>query len=222
MDDLVLGLTLSIRRYPMFRRLLSTLVLTSAIALAACSELGTEPVEASAGAVARAPSPGSAPIAAIASEAGFSELVAALSYVDQQLGAGLVDLFQNGKAQFTVFAPTNGAFEDLYVLLGGVLGAEINDVTDIPASVVLDVLLYHVTEGRRAANSVVPRNGERNITSLLGQTFAVRTDATIRDGLTGLRGDASITTADVSASNGIIHVIDAVIVPPSVVAALTN
>jgi uncharacterized surface protein with fasciclin (FAS1) repeats len=170
----------------------------------------------------RAPAPSTESIAAIAIGAEFDELVGALVYVDQELETGLVELFLNGTDQFTVFAPTNEAFQNLYGLLSAVLGTEIDEITDVPASVVLDVLFYHVTEGRRAANSVVPRRGERTITPLLGETFAVRTDATIRDGLTGLRDDAAIVTANISASNGIIHVIDQVIVPPSVVAALTN
>jgi uncharacterized surface protein with fasciclin (FAS1) repeats len=170
----------------------------------------------------RAPARGSESIAAIAIEAGFSELVGALVYVDTELETGLVDLFLNGTDQFTVFAPTNQAFTNLYGLLSVVLEAEIDEITDVPATVVLDVLFYHVAEGRRAANSVVPRRGERTITSLLGETFAVRTDGTIRDGLTGLRDDATIGPANISASNGIIHAIDQVIVPPSVVAALTN
>ncbi len=177
---------------------------------------------AKAATAALAPAPGNESIAAIAIGAGFNELVGALVYVDAELETGLVDLFLNGTDQFTVFAPTDEAFENLYGLLSIVLDTEIDEITDVPASVVLDVLFYHVTEGRRAANSVVPRRGERTITPLLGETFAVRTDATIRDGLTGLRDDANIVSANISASNGIIHVIDQVIVPPSVVAALTN
>ena len=160
-------------------------------------------------------------IAEIAIEGGFSELVGALSYVDGELNTGLVDLFLNGKDQFTVFAPTNTAFEGLYALLRNVVDPGINGITDVPATIVRDVLFYHVAEGRRGSNSVVPRNGERTIESLLGETFAVRTDGTIRDGLTGLRDDAAITGANNSARNGIVHVINQVIVPPSVVAALT-
>ncbi|MEJ2205830.1 MAG: fasciclin domain-containing protein [Gemmatimonadota bacterium] len=160
-------------------------------------------------------------IAEIAIGRGFSELVGALSYVDEELNTGLVDLFLNGKDQYTVFAPTNTAFADLYALLRDVVDPGIDGITDVPATIVRDVLLYHVAEGRRGSNSVVPRNGERRIESLLGETFAVRTDGTIRDGLTGLRDDAAITGADNSARNGIVHVINQVIVPPSVVAALT-
>jgi uncharacterized surface protein with fasciclin (FAS1) repeats len=195
----------------------------------ACGDIGTatEPVtgnDATAlSASNRAPRPGTDSIAAIAEDAGFSELLAALSYVDAELETELVNLFSSGKDQYTVFAPTNTAFENLYSLLSDVLETEINEITDIPADIVLDVLLYHVTEGRRAANSVVPRNGERKITSLLEEIFSVRTDLTIRDGLTGLRdNDAEINTPNISASNGIIHVITEVIVPPSVVAQLTS
>jgi uncharacterized surface protein with fasciclin (FAS1) repeats len=169
------------------------------------------------------PAPGSASIAQIAIDAGFTQLVAALQYVDQELDAGLVNLFLNGTDQYTVFAPTDAAFQNLYGLLSQVLGATVDEITDVPAPVVLAVLQYHVAEGRRAANSVVPVRGERTITPLLGETFRVRTNGTIRDGLTGVRpADAAIIAANTSARNGIIHVIDQVIVPPSVVAALTN
>lgn len=89
--------------------------------------------------------PGDDPIAQIAIDAGFSELVAALSYVDAELDAGLVDLFLNGTDQYTVFAPTNEAFNALYKALG------IDEINDLPAELVLDVLLYHATEGRRAS-----------------------------------------------------------------------
>jgi uncharacterized surface protein with fasciclin (FAS1) repeats len=212
----------------MYSRTLTYLSLTGALALAGCSDTATEPLgsltetSAELDASRAAPAPSADPIAAIALDLGFTELVAALGYVDEELDAGLVDLFLNGTGQYTVFAPTNAAFDDLYGLLSSVLGTEIDAITDIPAPIVLDVLLYHVTEGRRASNSVVPPRQERTITPLLGETFAVRTDATIRDGLTGLRDDASIVTPNVSASNGIIHAIDAVLVPPSVVAALTD
>lgn len=171
---------------------------------------------------AAAPAPSADSIAAIAGEAGFGELVDALIYVDGELDTNLVETFAEGTDQLTVFAPSDEAFEGLYGLLSTVLETEIDEITDVPAEVVLDVLLYHVTDGRRAANSVVPRVGERTITPLLGETFQVRTDGTIRDGLTGLRDDAKIGPANLSASNGVIHVIDQVIVPPSVVAALTS
>jgi uncharacterized surface protein with fasciclin (FAS1) repeats len=151
-----------------------------------------------------APAPGTDSIAQIAIDAGFTELVGALVYVDTELGTGLVDLFLNGTDQYTVSAPTNEAFENLYTTLG------IDGISDLPAELVLDVLLYHVTEGRRAANSVVPPVRDRVITTLLGATFTVDRNAVITD-IAGQQ--ANIVVANISASNGIIHVIDTVILP---------
>jgi uncharacterized surface protein with fasciclin (FAS1) repeats len=150
-----------------------------------------------------APKPGDAPIAAIAIDAGFTELVGALVYVDAELDAGLVNLFLNGKDQYTVFAPTNLAFTNLYAALGA------DEITDLPPTLVLDVLKYHVVEGRRAANSVVPKNRSRKITTLLGSTFSVDSNGMI----TTVGNTANITSPNISASNGIIHVVDAVLLP---------
>lgn len=150
-----------------------------------------------------APAPGDTPIAGIAVNAGFNELVGALVYVDQELNAGLVDLFANGKDQYTVFAPTDAAFKNLYIALN------VDEITDLPATLVLDVLKYHVVEGRRAANSVVPKTGSREITTLLGAKFYVNNSGMI----TAIGNTATITTANISASNGIIHVVDTVLLP---------
>lgn len=150
-----------------------------------------------------APAPGNQPIAQIAINAGFSELVSALSYVDSELNTGLVNLFLNGTDQYTVFAPTNAAFQNLYTALN------VNNITDLPAELVRDVLFYHVVEGRRAANSVVPKNGTKRITTLLQVGFTINPQGQI----SAVGNTANITSANISASNGIIHVIDAVILP---------
>lgn len=150
-----------------------------------------------------APKPGDTPIAGIAINAGFNELVAALMYVDDELDAGLVDLFLNGKDQYTVFAPTDAAFKNLYAALG------VDGITEVDPELVLAVLKYHVVEGRRAANSVVPKNGSRTITTLLGTTFSVDNMGKI----TAVGNMATITSANISASNGIIHVVDTVLLP---------
>lgn len=151
----------------------------------------------------RAPAPGDSSIADIAVGGGFNELVSALVYVDTELDAGLVNLFANGTDQYTVFAPTDQAFQNLYTALN------VNSITDLPAPLVRDVLLYHVVEGRRAANSVVPKRGNRQITTLLGSQFSVTPAASIN----AIGNTANITVANISASNGIIHVVDAVLLP---------
>ena len=152
----------------------------------------------------RAPAPGPDSIATIAVDAGFTELVGALVYVDDELGTNLVELFSTRSGQYTVFAPTNEAFEGLYEAL------EIDGITDLPPELVLDVLLYHVTEGRRAANSVVPPVRPRTISTLLGASFTVDRNATITD-IAGQ--EVEIVAPNTSASNGIIHVVDTVLLP---------
>ncbi|MDI9255803.1 MULTISPECIES: fasciclin domain-containing protein [Flavobacterium] len=151
----------------------------------------------------RAPAPGNSSIAGIAVNGGFNELVNALVYVDSELNTGLVDLFANGTDQYTVFAPTDQAFQNLYAALN------VSSITELPAPLVRDVLLYHVTEGRRAANSVVPKRGTREITTLLGSQFSVTPSGSIN----AIGNTATITAANISASNGIIHVIDTVLLP---------
>ncbi|QIA09774.1 fasciclin domain-containing protein [Draconibacterium halophilum] len=150
--------------------------------------------------------PGDASIAAIAIDAGFSELVGALFYVDEELETELVDMFLNGTDQYTVFAPTNDAFMALYDALG------VESISDLPADLVLNVLLYHVTDGRRAANSVVPKKNPRTIETLLeGATFKV--DKDLKIWAVGNTANLVPDFVNISASNGIIHVIDAVILP---------
>jgi uncharacterized surface protein with fasciclin (FAS1) repeats len=204
--------------------------LAGTLVLGACSEsttapLATDSLELAAERSENAtPEKGMESIAGLAVAGGYTELVGALAYVDLELGTSLIEMFSEGTAQYTVFAPTNDAFQDLYALLSSILSADIDEITDIAPSTVAAVLEYHVVNGRRAANSVVPRNGERTMTPLLGETFSVRTDGTIRDGLTALdlRDDAAISAPNGSAFNGIVHEISQVIVPPSVVAALTG
>ncbi|MGC9353402.1 MAG: fasciclin domain-containing protein [Mariniphaga sp.] len=141
-----------------------------------------------------------------AEPAEFTLLLAALEY------AGLTGVFAGGE-QYTVFAPTDEAFVNLVTFLG-VQDAP-NPFVAIDAALgentVKNVLLYHVTEGRRAANSVVPPVKDRTITTLLeGATFAVSKDGVIFD---TFGQEATILKANISASNGIIHVINTVILP---------
>ena len=182
---------------------LLTLLVATALISSCSKENVTSESNDSATMKSGAPAPGTESIAQIAIGAGFSELVSALSYVDGQLNTGLVNLFLNGTDQYTVFAPTNAAFQNLYTALG------VSQISDLPAPLVRDVLLYHVVEGRRAANSVVPRTGNKTLSTLLGAGFTVNTQGQI----TAIGNTANITTANISASNGIIHVIDAVILP---------
>jgi transforming growth factor-beta-induced protein len=135
--------------------------------------------------------PESRDIVDIAVEDGrFETLVAAVG------AAGLVDALK-GDGPLTVFAPTDDAFA---ALPEGTVEALLND---IPA--LTDILLYHVFEGKFMASDVL---GMKNAMSLQGQyaEFSLDMDKAMID-------NAQIILTDIEASNGVIHVIDAVILP---------
>lgn len=121
----------------------------------------------------------------------FDILVAALEET------GLDAVLDSDGRQFTVFAPTDRAFEDLLEALD--ITAE--ELLALPN--LANILLYHVTNGRRYAASVVraPR-----IRMLNGGTVTV-------DGTTLNDGQAEIVQTNIEASNGVIHVIDGVLLP---------
>ncbi len=123
----------------------------------------------------------------------FSTLVAAI------VAAGLGDAL-SGEGPFTVFAPTNAAFEALPEgLLEKLLLPENKDV-------LTSILTYHVVSGKVMAADVTAGD----VATLEGSTIAITTDGGV------MINDATVTATDVEASNGVIHVIDQVIVPPTV------
>ena len=126
-------------------------------------------------------------------DATFSTLVAAVS------AAGLVETL-SGTGPFTVFAPTNDAFA---ALPAGVLDALL-----LPENKALlaQILTYHVVSGMVMAADVT----DSDVATVEGQTIKLST----ADGVT-VNG-ATVVAADVAASNGVIHAIDAVILPPGV------
>jgi uncharacterized surface protein with fasciclin (FAS1) repeats len=113
----------------------------------------------------------------------------------------------SGKTQLTVFAPTDQAFADLFAFLG-TLGVSPSDLT---ADQVKTVLLYHVTAGRWSADRL---SGASELTMLSGEAVSVSAAGGV-----AING-ANVVIADVPSSNGFIHAIDAVLVPPSILAAL--
>lgn len=132
-------------------------------------------------------------IADIAVENGsFTTLVAALD------AAGLVETFA-GEGDFTVFAPTDDAFA---ALPEGTIDALLAD----PQGQLTDILLYHVVEGSVPAETVVTLD---SATTLSGKDITI----TVVDGRVFLNDTVEVTTTDIMASNGIIHVIDAVLIP---------
>jgi len=125
--------------------------------------------------------------------ADFSTLVAAVT------AAGLGDAL-SGEGPLTVFAPTNAAFEALPAgLLEKLLLPENKEV-------LTKILTYHVVAAKVMAADVAAGD----VTTLEGSTFAVTTEGGVKV------NTANVTATDVPASNGVIHVIDAVLVPASI------
>ena len=130
----------------------------------------------------------------VASEAGaFSTLLTAAE------AAGLVDTLTSD-GPFTVFAPTDDAFA---ALPEGTLESLLEDPEQLA-----DILLYHVVAGEVKAEDVV---GLSSATSAQGGEITI----TINGETVVLNGSANVVTTDVIASNGVIHIIDAVILPPA-------
>jgi len=132
-------------------------------------------------------------VAVAQGNADFSTLVAAIT------AAGLGDAL-SGEGPFTVFAPTNAAFEALPAgLLEKLLLPENKEV-------LTKILTYHVVPAKVMAADVAAGD----VNTLEGSAFAITTEG-------GVKVNASnVTATDVAASNGVIHVIDAVLVPASV------
>lgn len=132
-------------------------------------------------------------IVAVAANAGqFNTLIAAVK------AAGLVETLQ-GPGPFTVFAPTDAAFAKLPK---GAIEALLNDKEKLTA-----ILTYHVVSGKVMAADIIKTGGAEPAT-VNGAPVRI----TIRDGKVYVDG-AQVITADIQASNGVIHVIDAVIMP---------
>ena len=111
--------------------------------------------------------------------------------------AGLVDTL-NSEGPFTVFAPTDDAFA---ALPAGTVEALLEDIPTLT-----QILLYHVVPGKVLAADVV---------GLTSATTAEGSDVEITvDGSSVMINDSNVVATDIEASNGVIHVIDAVLLPP--------
>lgn len=121
----------------------------------------------------------------------FNTLVAAVK------AAGLVDTLK-GEGPFTVFAPNDEAFAKLPA---GTVESLLENPEKLAA-----ILTYHVVAGKKSASDVV---GSGSLQTIQGQNLVVGST----DGVT--IGGAKILATDIEASNGVIHVIDTVLIPQS-------
>ena len=165
------------------------------LTLAACSSstgAATSAPSTAASEAAATPAAGGTIVDIASTSEGFGTLVAAVK------AAGLVDTL-NGPGPFTVFAPTDAAFA---ALPAGLLKPENKEL-------LAKILTYHVVSGKILAADVT----DGDVATVEGQSIKIST----MDGVT-VNG-AKVVTVDVVTDNGVIHAIDAVILPPDVDAA---
>jgi len=134
---------------------------------------------------------------------GFDTLVAAVTE------AGLVETL-SGEGPFTVFAPTDEAFAAALEALG-LTAEELLASEDLGA-----ILTYHVVAGNLMAADVIAavegaEGGVAEVETVNGAPIEV----SIMDGMVMINGTATVVATDLAAGNGVVHVIDAVILPPS-------
>ena len=127
----------------------------------------------------------------------FPTLVAAVQ------AAGLAETL-SGDGPFTVLAPTEDAFADLLAMLGMPAEAVLGNV-----ELLTSVLTYHVLPVEAPAEVVVSLDGQ-SVATVNGAEVTITVD-----GSTVMVNDATVVATDIKASNGIIHVIDKVLFPPS-------
>ncbi|MEM1186977.1 MAG: fasciclin domain-containing protein [Pseudomonadota bacterium] len=171
-------------------------------ALAACSDSNSLSVPPAAEPEPMPMGPGT--IIEVAEAAGdFGTLLAALDATD------LDDVLDDDTATFTVFAPTDDAF--------AALGQDTIDALLADPETLSDILLYHVISDQAVDAETALSLAGNTVEMANGDIVAL----TIRDGDLFINGSQVVAT-DVEASNGIIHVIDAVLMPPSDAAATGN
>jgi len=145
-------------------------------------------------------------IAEIASETdNLSSLVAALDAAD------LVSTLE-GAGPFTVFAPTNTAFDNFLTANG------FAELGDVPVDMLKNILLNHVVSGKTLSTGLTTGYVESSATGAGGNTMNMYIST---DGGVTINGVSNVTSADIDASNGVVHVVDAVIGLPTVVTFAT-
>ena len=122
----------------------------------------------------------------------FKTLAAALT------AAKLIDTLK-GAGPFTVFAPSDEAFSKLPA---GTVEGLLNDIPKLTA-----ILTYHVVAGKVLGADVMTMDGQ-SATTVNGATLAISTKDGVR-----LNGTSTVVTTDIQCTNGVIHVIEAVLIP---------
>ncbi|NAY93172.1 fasciclin domain-containing protein [Muricauda sp. JGD-17] len=147
----------------------------------------------------------------------LSSLVSALQKADESSSNDLISALSGG-GPFTVFAPTNAAFSDLLAQLDGF--DSLDDFNSEELQNLLAVILtYHVISGTAALSTDL--SDGQTLTTLQGATLSVSTTGGVFIG-DATDTDAQVTTANVETTNGVVHVIDKVLLPQTILDSLAD
>lgn len=187
----------------------ATLVAAGLVAILALTACGDDKEDTAAAAPTTTPAAAAATTTAAMAEQPSTIVDVAIGagdftvLVEAVKAAGLVDTL-SGPGPFTVFAPTDAAFADALKTLGITKEQLLADPAKLKA-----ILTYHVVPGEVMAADVLTMDG-KDVATVAGPTVKVKIN-----GSTVMINNATVTTADIKASNGVIHVIDKVLLPPS-------
>jgi transforming growth factor-beta-induced protein len=141
----------------------------------------------------------------------FEYLLAAVNCLTDADGKNPVADVLTGEDKVTLFAPTDAAFEKLQTAVG--IDSPAPAATcNLGTESVTDLLTYHVTDGRRFSNSVFNNNRQKDIEMLNGAWITTNPDLTINDAAGQTIGVVP-DSVNINASNGVIHVINTVMLP---------
>ena len=181
------------------------LAMVAALGLAACSSDSDTTTDEATATASESPAPEATvtnTIPEVAAAAGsFNILVDALTAAD------LVDPLSTG--DYTVFAPTDEAFQPL------VENGTVDDLLKDPSGQLTTILQYRVVEGTVTSEDVVKLDGQE-VDTLAGDKLTVNVSDSGEVTLTDSSGNkVKVTQTDIEADNGVIHVIDGVLIPKS-------
>lgn len=186
-------------------------------AMAATMALGSVNLAQASSPVPGKPGDGNLVEIALAVNAATGEFDYLLAAATCEYFGGAVVALLSGEDKYTLFAPTDAAFENLQRALGVTTPSP--EVTcSLDPAYLFDVLAYHVTDGRRFSNSVFNQRAVKMVGMLNDQYVVTNPNLTLNDNVgqtIGIQVDPATgkPLANINARNGVIHVIDTVLLP---------
>jgi uncharacterized surface protein with fasciclin (FAS1) repeats len=182
-------------------------VLALALTTAACGSDEAEPAASSSSAAATSDAPSPSPSESMAASDIVDTAVAAGDFTTLAAALTAAELVETlkGTGPFTVFAPNDAAFEKLPA-------GTVETLLEDPKGDLTQILTYHVVAGKVMAADVVTMDGQK-VPTVQGGELTINVDGDKVSLTDAAGGTSNVIATDVEASNGVIHVIDTVLMP---------